>query len=38
MQADLATLNWACCPPQRVYLLEGAPLPTRVDALGSAAG
>jgi ArsR family transcriptional regulator len=38
MQADLARLNRACCTPQRVYLLEGAPLPARFDALGSSTG
>ncbi|MGD0911070.1 MAG: metalloregulator ArsR/SmtB family transcription factor [Terracidiphilus sp.] len=38
MQADLARLNRACCTPQRVYVLEGAPLPARVDALGNSAG
>jgi ArsR family transcriptional regulator len=35
MQADLARLNRACCAPQRVYLLEGAPVPARVDALSN---
>ena len=33
MQTDLARLGKACCAPQRVTALEGAPLPTRVDAL-----
>ncbi len=37
MRADLARLNRACCTPPRIYLLEGAPLPARVDALGSSA-
>ena len=37
MQADLARLNRACCAPQRVYLLEGAPVPARVDALSNPA-
>jgi ArsR family transcriptional regulator len=31
MQADLARLGKACCAPQRVYALEGAPLPVPVD-------
>lgn len=35
MQADLARLDRACCAPQRVYMLDGAPLPARVDALGN---
>lgn len=38
MQTDLARLNRACCAPQRVYLLEGAPVPARVDALSNPAG
>jgi ArsR family transcriptional regulator len=37
MQADLARLDRACCAPQRVYILDGAPLPARVDALGNSA-
>ena len=36
MQTDLARLGKACCAPQRVTALEGAPLPTRVDALSCA--
>ncbi|HTW79998.1 MAG TPA: metalloregulator ArsR/SmtB family transcription factor [Terracidiphilus sp.] len=32
MKADLARLDRACCAPQRVYVLEGAPLPVRIDA------
>jgi ArsR family transcriptional regulator, arsenate/arsenite/antimonite-responsive transcriptional repressor len=38
MQADLAKLNRACCSPQLVYLLEGAPMPARVEALSNSAG
>ena len=34
MQADLARLGKACCAPQRVSALEGAPLPTQVEAVG----
>lgn len=37
MQAELARLNRACCAPQRVYVLDGAPLPARVEALGNSA-
>jgi len=35
MQADLARLGKACCVPQRVSALEGAPLPIPVEAIGS---
>ena len=38
MQADLAKLDRACCTPQRLYALEDAPLPARVDAIGNSAG
>ena len=34
MQADLVRLGKACCAPQRVSALEGAPLPIAVDAVG----
>lgn len=34
MQADLARLGKACCTPQKVSALEGAPLPVRVDPVG----
>ena len=33
MQIDLARLSKACCAPQRVSTLEGAPLPLLVDAV-----
>src|SRR5881398_1048300 len=33
MQSDLARLNKACCVPERVGGLEGAPLPTAVEAV-----
>jgi ArsR family transcriptional regulator len=33
MQADLSRLTKACCAPQRVSGLEGAPIPIQVDAL-----
>ena len=32
MQADATRLNKACCVPQRVSALEGAPLPISVEA------
>ena len=32
MQADLARLSKACCAPQKVPALEGAPLPAAVEA------
>jgi ArsR family transcriptional regulator len=34
MQVDLARLGKACCAPQRVLALEGAPLPIPVEAVG----
>jgi len=34
MQADLARLGKACCAPQRVSALEGAPLPIPLEAGG----
>lgn len=37
MQTDLARLGKACCAPQRLSTLEGAPVPVRVDAIGIAA-
>jgi ArsR family transcriptional regulator, arsenate/arsenite/antimonite-responsive transcriptional repressor len=37
MQADLARLNKACCAPQRLSTLEGAPLPTPVEAASCSA-
>jgi ArsR family transcriptional regulator len=33
MQADLARLSRACCAPQKVAGLEGAPLPIVVEAV-----
>jgi ArsR family transcriptional regulator len=35
MQADLTRLNKACCVPQKVSALEGAPRPNPVEALSS---
>lgn len=35
MQADLSRLTKACCAPQKLSALEGAPLPMRVDAVSS---
>jgi ArsR family transcriptional regulator len=32
MQVDLARLNKACCAPQRVIALQGAPVPTPVTS------
>jgi ArsR family transcriptional regulator len=32
MQADRAKLTKACCSPAKYALLEGAPLPTKVEA------
>jgi ArsR family transcriptional regulator len=32
MQTDLARLGKACCDPQKISALEGAPLPLVVDA------
>jgi ArsR family transcriptional regulator len=37
MQADLTKLNKACCVPQKLSALEGAPLPIPVEALSSCA-
>jgi ArsR family transcriptional regulator len=37
MQTDLARLGKACCAPQRVSALEGAPLPVQIDAVGCSA-
>jgi ArsR family transcriptional regulator len=33
MQTDLSRLNKACCSPQKVAALDGAPLPAPVAAL-----
>jgi ArsR family transcriptional regulator len=35
MQADLMRLNKACCAPQRLSALEGAPLPIPLEAASS---
>ena len=37
MQVDLARLRKACCAPQRVSALEGAPLPIAVEPVGCSA-
>jgi ArsR family transcriptional regulator len=37
MQVDLARLGKACCAPQRVSALEGAPRPIPVDAVSCSA-
>ncbi len=37
MQVDLARLGKACCAPQKVLALEGAPLPILVEAIGCSA-
>jgi ArsR family transcriptional regulator, arsenate/arsenite/antimonite-responsive transcriptional repressor len=37
MQADHARLSKACCVPQKLSALEGAPLPITVEALSSCA-
>ncbi len=37
MQADLTRLNKACCAPQKLSALEGAPLPVRAEAVSSCA-
>jgi ArsR family transcriptional regulator len=37
MQTDLARLARACCAPQRISALDGAPLPAQVDAVGCSA-
>jgi ArsR family transcriptional regulator len=34
MQSDLARLGKACCVPQKVSALEGAPLPIQVEPVG----
>ncbi len=34
MQSDLVRLGKACCAPQRVSALDGAPLPVQVGAIG----
>lgn len=33
MRADLKRLNGACCAPQKLVALDGAPMPTRIEAL-----
>jgi len=35
MQADLKRLNNACCAPQKLSALDGAPLPISVEAVSS---
>jgi ArsR family transcriptional regulator len=35
MQGDLMRLNKACCAPQRLSALDGAPLPIPVEAVSS---
>jgi ArsR family transcriptional regulator len=35
MQADLMRLSKACCAPQKLSALEGAPLPVSVEAVNS---
>lgn len=37
MRADLSRLNKACCAPQKLSALEGAPLPVPVEAVSSCA-
>jgi len=37
MQVDLARLGKACCAPQKLTALEGAPLPILVEAVGCSA-
>ena len=37
MLADLSRLTKACCAPQRLSSLDGAPLPIPVEAVGCAA-
>jgi ArsR family transcriptional regulator len=37
MQVDLARLGKACCAPQRISALEGAPMPIPVEAGGCSA-
>jgi ArsR family transcriptional regulator len=36
MQADVSRLSKACCAPQKISALEGAPLPTPVQTVGCA--
>ena len=36
LQADLTRLSRACCAPQKISALEGAPLPIPVEAARSA--
>jgi ArsR family transcriptional regulator len=37
MRADLTRLNKACCAPQKLSALEGAPLPISVESMSSCA-
>ena len=37
MQADLTRLNRACCAPQKVLGLEGAPAPIPIEAMSCSA-
>ncbi len=37
MQADLARLKKACCAPQKLSALDGAPLPVPVEGAGCSA-
>lgn len=37
MQADLTRLKRACCVPQKLSALEGAPLPISAEAVGACA-
>jgi ArsR family transcriptional regulator len=37
MQMDLARLSKACCAPSSVSVLDGVPLPIRVDPVGCSA-
>lgn len=37
MQADLSRLTKACCAPQKLPALDGAPLPIPVEAVGCVA-
>jgi len=37
MQVDLARLSKACCAPQKLTALEGAPAPTSVEAVSCSA-
>jgi ArsR family transcriptional regulator, arsenate/arsenite/antimonite-responsive transcriptional repressor len=38
MQADVRRLNKACCAPEKLSALDGAPLPIPVEAVSSCAG